>query len=98
MLSQEIFYAKYGEKLYGPLSQYLHNDADDDGGHWWPDWFHNLLQLMKVPPDLYTKEYDEELEDSLDSAPPEASGEYIWYTVLYNLGYRTPADITFKEL
>lgn len=98
MLPQELFNAKYGEKLYGPLSQYLHNDDDGDGCHWWPDWFHNLLQLMEVPPELYTREYDEELEDGVEECPPEVTGYYLWYMVLYNLGYRTPADITFKEL
>lgn len=95
MLSEELFITKYKALLDRPIIQYFHNDNNAYIAHCWSDWFHNLLQLMNVPPKVYTLEFDEECRQRVEITN---TPQYAWYKVLYGIGYRTPADLTFKEL
>lgn len=95
MLSEELFITKYDALLDKPIIQYFHNDSKACTAHYWPDWFHNLLQLMNVPPKVYTLAFDEECMQRVETAK---TTQYAWYRVLYGVGYRTPVDLTFKEL
>lgn len=106
MLPKPIFFSLYNSFLELPISEYIYDDYDRDlDDHCWPDWFHNLLILMRVPPEIYTISYDMELtesnEDRLSTYYTESEdpdSRYLWYTILYELGYRTPSTLLFKEL
>lgn len=90
------------EKL---LTKLIHADTYDlsivtnDELNGYREWYQKLCIFMNVPLDRkYTQKLDKQIETKKITYSKSHPIDYSYYLAMYDLGYRSVYDQTFKEL